>query len=180
VRLERADRRRLALASALTAVALPAVWLVNRDDEQASSNRPNVAAVGLDPGEAPPRTGATRGGQPTETTEADPMGELEPLFLDEEPAAPAPEHVSVAVGEGDHALLTTGVATYSRSVASGEGCPYNGVASGTRVMVLNPANGRSIECVTSPSDGDELVLHPDQFALLAGLDTAPVPVEIYQ
>jgi hypothetical protein len=178
VRLERADRRRLALASALTAVALPAVWLVNRDDERAPSGRPNVAAVGLAAGEAPSSTSATGGGPPAETAEADPMGEVAPLFLEEEPAAPAPEHVSVAVGESDHALVATAVATYSRSVASGEGCLYNGVASDTRVMVLNPANGRSIECVTGPSDSDELVLHPDQFVLLAGLDTAPVPVEV--
>jgi hypothetical protein len=180
VRLERADRRRLALASALTAIALPAVWLVNRDDDQARSSRPNVAAVGLAAGEAPPSTGAAAGGERTETTEADPMGELDPLFLNQKPAPPDPEHASVAVGDSDHALLATAVATYSRAVASGEGCPYNGVDSGTRVMVVNPANGRSIECVTGPSDDDELVLHPDQFVLLAGLDTAPVPVEIRQ
>lgn len=180
MRLERADRRRLALASALTAVVLPAVWLVNRDDEQAPSSRPNVAAVGLAAGEPPPSAGASGGGTATETIEADPMGALDPLFLDEQPAAPDPEQVSVAVGDRDHALLATAVATYSRSVAPGEDCPYNGVAPGTRVIVLNPANGRSIECVTSPSDGDELVLHPDRFVLLAGLDTAPVPVEIHQ
>jgi hypothetical protein len=176
VRLERADRRRLALASALTAVALPAVWLVNRDDEQAPSGRPNVAAVGLAAEDAPASTSATG----AETTAADPMGDVDPLFLDEQPAAPDRGHASVAVGDAEHALLAMAEATYSRSVASGEGCPYNGVAAGTRVMVLNPANGRSIECVTGPNDGDELVLHPDQFVQLAGLATAPVPVEIRQ
>jgi hypothetical protein len=180
VRLERADRRRLALASALTAVALPAVWLVNRDDEQAPSGRPNVAAVGLAAEDAPPSTSATGGETPTETTEADPMGDVDPLFVDEQPTAPDGKDAAVAVGDAEHDLLATADATYSRSVAPGEGCPFNGVSAGTRVMVLNPANGRSIECVTGPSDGDELVLHPDQFVLLAGLDTAPVPVEIRQ
>ena len=74
----------------------------------------------------------------------------------------------------------TALATHSRSVGPGDTCPYNGVPAGTTVEVVNPANGRSIECVTSPNDGDELVLHPDHFALLASLVTAPVPVEIHQ
>lgn len=179
MRLERADRRRLAVASAVTAVALPAVWLVNRDDERSSVTRPNVAAVGLAADEATASSSGSTGGPPTS---ADPMGELDPMFLDERPAEPAPEHVSVAVGDSDDAVVATALATYSRSVAPGDGCPFNGVPAGSQITVVNPANGRSIECVTTPSDDDEavLVLHPDRFALLAGLDTAPVPVEIHQ
>jgi hypothetical protein len=173
LRLDQGDRRRLAFASALTVFALPAVWLANRDN---APNRPNVAAVGLAADNASGRdTGRAGGGPPASL---DPMGAPDPLFLDDEPAAPAPEHVSVAVGTEDGAVATA-LATYSRSVANSDACPFNGVAAGTTVKVVNPDNGRSIECVTAPADGDELVLHPDLFLLLADLTTAPVPVEIH-
>ena len=85
----------------------------------------------------------------------------------------------MAVGSADQ-VVATALATHSRSVGLGDACPYNGLPAGTAVKVLNPANGRSIDCVTTASDGEELVLHPDRFALLAGLSAAPVPVEIHQ
>ena len=40
------------LASVITLVALPTIWLANRSEDGPSSSRPNVAAVGLDPGQA--------------------------------------------------------------------------------------------------------------------------------
>jgi hypothetical protein len=173
VRLQRADRRRLAVASALTVFALPAVWLANRDN---APTRPNVAAVGLAADHSPrAQRRAGNGGPPTSV---DPMGVPDPLFLDDEPAAPAPQHVSVAVGTDD-VVVATPMATYSRSVTDGDTCPFNGVAAGTTVTVVNPDNGRSLECVTVPSDGDELVLHADRFILIADLITAPIPVEIH-
>ena len=181
MRLERADRRRLALASALTVVALPAVWLVNRDDERSSATRPNVAAVGLAADDAATNSSRPDGAAPP--TSVDPMGDhdFDPLFLDEQPAPPAPAPAPVAVGSAGE-VVATALATYSRSVSAGKTCSYNGVPAGTTVKVVNPANGRSIECVTGPSDGDEdeLVLHPDRFAQIASLVAAPVPVEIHQ
>ncbi len=173
MRLQRADRRRLAFASALTVVALPAVWLANRDN---APTRPNVAAVGLAADQSARRhRQAADGGPPASV---DPMGIPDPLFFDGEPSAPPPEHVSVAVGTDD-VVVATPMATYSRSVADGDTCPFNGVAAGSTVTVVNPDNGRSLECVTVASDGDELVLHPDRFILIADLTTAPIPVEIH-
>ena len=109
------------------------------------------------------------------------MGDGDSLFTDERPAAPAPRAGSVAVGTPD-GVVTTALATHSRSVGFGDTCPFNGLPAGTSVEVVNPANGRSIECVTSPSDRAEgvLVLHPDQFMLLSSLITATVRVEIHQ
>jgi hypothetical protein len=175
LRLQRADRRRLAFASALTVFALPAVWLANRDN---APTRPNVAAVGLAAQNASGGDGEPAGdGAPPMSV--DPMGVPDPLFLDQEPAPPPPEQVSVAVGSTEEAVVATPLATYSRSVPNGDACPFNGVAAGTTVKVVNPDNGRSIECVTEPTDGDELVLNPDRFMLLADLITAPIPVEIH-
>jgi hypothetical protein len=178
VRLDRADRRRLAFASTLTVAALPAVWLVNRDDTRSSTTRPNVAAVGL---AAEDGSAGQPDGIAPPPARVDPMGDGDPLFVDEQSAVPAPRRGSVAVGSADE-VVATALATHSRSVGPGDTCPYNGLPAGTSVRVVNPANGRSIECVTSPSDRDEaeLVLHPDRFVLLASLITAPVRVEIHQ
>jgi hypothetical protein len=173
VRLQRADRRRLAFASALTVVALPAVWLANRDN---APTRPNVAAVGLAAENRSHRHHRGAAGAPPASF--DPMGAPDPLFLGGEPVPPAPEHLPIVVGPADP-VIASPLGTYSRSVTDVDSCPFNGVEAGTTVKVVNPANGRSIECVTEPADGDMLVLNPDRFMLIADLVTAPVPVEIH-
>jgi hypothetical protein len=160
-------------ASALTMIALPAVWLANREDDGAGS-RPNVAAVGLAAEDA---SGSEREGVPS--THIDPMGQLDPLFSDE-PTAESVGTVAVAVGGTASAILATPLATYSRSVG-GDACHYDGLAAGTEVTIVNPANGRALDCVISPNgEDDELTLHPDRFALLADLTVAPVRVEIHR
>jgi hypothetical protein len=173
VRLQRADRRRLAFASALTVFALPAVWLANRDNAPA---RPNVAAVGLAADDSPRRH--RRAGNDDASTSVDPMGLPDPLFSADERTPPAPAHVSVAIGTDD-VVVATPMATYSRSVYDIDTCPFNGVAPGTTVTVVNPDNGRSLDCVAVSSDGDDLVLHPDRFTLIGDLTTAPIPVEVH-
>ena len=40
-------------------LALPTIWLVNRDEAGQSSTRPNVAVVGIDPAEVADATWAT-------------------------------------------------------------------------------------------------------------------------
>jgi hypothetical protein len=171
VRLQRADRRRLVFASALTVIALPAVWLANRDDDRGS--RPNVAAVGLAAEDA---SNSESEGAPS--TSVDPMGYVDPLFSGE-PTAESVGSVAVAVGSTD-SVVATPWATHSRSVW-GDTCRYNGIEAGTTVTIVNPANGRSLECVIgSNDDDDELTLHPDRFALLADLTVAPVRVEIHR
>jgi hypothetical protein len=171
VRLQRADRRRLVFASALTVIALPAVWLANRDDDGAGGSRPNVAAVGLAAEDA-------SGSEPAPSTSIDPMGHVDPLFSGE-PTAESGGSVEVAVGSTESVIVATPFATYSRSVW-GDTCRYNGIEAGTAVTIVNPANGRSLECVIGPNDDDEITLHPDRFALLADLTIAPVRVEIHR
>ncbi len=81
MRLDRADRRRLAFASTLTVAALPAVWLVNRDDTRSSATRPNVAAVGL---AAEDGSAGRPDGAAAPPDGVDPMGDGDPLFRDEQ------------------------------------------------------------------------------------------------
>ena len=173
LRFDDSDRRRLVLASALTVAALPAVWLVNQDDE---GSRPNVAAVGL---------AAENGAADTaSTTPPDPMGEVDARYLAGTSLPPPPQPASVAVGSTDQVVVATAQAIYRRSVGRVDSCQYNGVRAGQLITVVNVDNGRSIECWTTvrPPDGpaDELVMHPDRFIHIADLTSAPINVEIRQ
>lgn len=171
MRFEGADRRRLALASALTFAALPFLWLWNQREDTAN---PNVAAVGLPAEDAVTATGTA--------TTIDPMGALPPLLASgENPPSDSRWAVPFAVGTAGSELLSTATATFRHAVGSPDICWYSGTANGAEVLVVNVENGRSIECVTIPHpDGadDEIVLDPDRFVNLASFTDAPVAVEI--
>ena len=176
LKLDDRDRRRLFIASALTVVALPAVWLANRDDS--ASPRPNVAAVGApvadgEPSSAPPAT-------------VDPMGTVEAQYLDGSvPAPPATAGpITPVIGTADGHVVATATAIFRRSVTSGNTCLYNGVGSGSRITVVNVDNDRSMTCTTvlRPMDQPqhELVMSADAFAAIADPSEAPIVVEIRQ
>lgn len=160
-------------ASAVTVAALPAVWLVNREDA-ASSTRPNVAAVG-------PAVGAIA---PVATAPSvDPMGDVGPQFLGSAgSAAAAPSPVVVAVGTGKGPVVATAAAIFRRSIGDRDTCVYSGVPGGSRITVVNVANNRSVACWTAlrPIDEpqDELVLSAAAFSEIADLSAAPIHVEI--
>ena len=173
MRFDDRDRRRLVLASVLTVVVLPAVWLVNQDD---GGSRPNVAAVGLAAEDAVAGTAAT--------TSVDPMGDVDARYLDGSPLPPPPEHVPIAVGGTDEVVVATAQAIYRQSVGRVDTCAFNGVEAGELITVVNVDNGRSIECWTARRPVDvpngELVMHPDRFRQIADLTNAPINVEIRQ
>jgi hypothetical protein len=174
------------LASAVTLAVLPAIWLINRKDDTAS---PNVAAVGLS---ADGSAAAT-----TTTTRPDLMGSLPPRYLTgTNDSIPQPTVAPVAVGRVEGIVIGSGTATYRRDVERAGWCLTDAVEAGLDVTVVNLDNGRSIRCTTQPRSGgrdqedvdedpvvppaDELVLLPDDFAQLADLTDAPVPIEIRQ
>lgn len=174
MRLETADRRRLAWASVVTVAALPALWFVNKESD---ANRPNVAAVGL---------AADDGGAPVTTVgPIDPLGDpdVSPATIIAAPPTSATTPPQIRYGTADDALVARVDATFRRSVGDPEACWYNGVSSGDYITVLNPANGRSIECWTVLRHDDpphQVVLYPSAFAELARFTDAPVTVEIRQ
>jgi hypothetical protein len=171
VRLDDRDRRRLVWASALTVAALPAVWLVNRDE---TATRPSVAAVGLAPGEAAAST----------TTETiDPMGSVAPGFLGVAGAPrPAAPPAAPVIGSGAGVTLATATAIFRRSVSDPRTCLFSGVPAGSHVTVMNVANHRTTDCWTAlrpPNQPQgELVMSPAAFAAIADPTTAPIHVEI--
>src|SRR5215207_8588464 len=102
VRLTRTDRRRLAFASALTAVAFPAVlWEHERGDVV---NRSNIAAVGV------PAAGEEAVAAPGPSA---PLAEPAYLAPIDDPAGTA-AGASVMVGRSDDELVGRGEATFRR------------------------------------------------------------------
>ncbi|MET0458177.1 MAG: hypothetical protein ABW195_02950 [Ilumatobacteraceae bacterium] len=162
------------LASALTIVALPAVWLANRDPAGTAGSRPNVAAVGL-----PAADGGTAA---ADTEPVDPMGAVEAGYLEGSSLPPRAEHVPIEFGTSADVLVGSATAIYRRNVGRVDTCLYSGVEAGAHIRVVNADNGRSVECWTAlrPPDAppDELVMHPDRFAEIADLTSAPIDVEI--
>ena len=176
LRFDDNDRRRLVLASALTIVALPAMWLAHQD-AAGTAGAPNVAAVGL-----PAEDASANDTGSVDTEPVDPMGSVDAGYLAGSSLPPRAEHVEIAVGHSDDTLVDTAKAIYRRSVGRVDTCLYSGVEAGAHIRVVNVDNGRSIECWTAlrPPDApqDELVMHPDRFSQIADLTSAPIDVEI--
>lgn len=198
------DRRRFAVATALTLVALPALWWANQD-----AGAPNVATAGLDavaPDDATTASApeadpaAVTGGQlvpPTSvpapvpstvpptvppTIAATPPSTLtgggEPVYLDGPAAdigAAVPE-IAVPPPTGDRLTMR---ATFRSGVGAGA-CSVPGMLNGITVTVVNLDNNRSTTCVTGVAavGATEMVIHPDRFDDIADLTDAPIPVEI--
>ena len=176
LRFDDNDRRRLVLASALTIVALPAVWLANQDAAGTGGARPNVAAVGLPAEDAGVDAGAT------DTGPVDPMGSVDAGYLAGSSLPPRAEHVEIAIGTSDDTFAGSASAIYRRSVGRVDTCLYSGVEAGAHIRVVNVDNGRSVQCWTAlrPPDAPagELVMHPDTFSRIADLTSAPIDVEV--
>jgi hypothetical protein len=163
------------LASVITLVALPTIWLANRSDG-GTSTRPNVAAVGIDPGQADAETGAAGGAV------FDPMGTSGAAHLEPLSTAVPQESVVIAVGTTPDDPVATAHGSYRRSIYVGT-CRFNGLPGGSEVTVVNVANGRSTTCTTERStalEDGELLLSQSGFQRIAELTAAPIHVEIRQ
>lgn len=175
------DRRRLAIAAVLTMLALPTLWLLNRDG---GSSAPNVAAAGVqvengyvtetDP---TPTTGPRRANLPA----VEPLGETAPVFLDG-PSSSGGGLPAIAVPTVPASEILDLEATYNSQMWNWT-CIVPGVADGTELTIVNVNNGRSTTCVATyanPHDGASLVMHTSDFLELADLTDAPIPVEIHK
>jgi hypothetical protein len=161
----------------ITLLALPTIWLVNRDEAGPSSARPNVAAVGIDPGEAD--NAAAVSGAPA--SQFDPMGASGAMYLEPATSVVPLDSVVVAVGTTPDEAIATARGTYRRD-GEVDACLFNGLPGGQDITVVNVANGRSVECTTAlfQGDNDELTMHVSRFQKIADLTAAPIHVEIRQ
>ena len=114
----------MVLASVITLVALPAIWLANRDDE-GSSARPNVAAVGIDPGHADDGAGAAAA--------FDPMGTTGAAYLDPVASGTSPATAAIVIGTTADDVIAVARASYRRTAVVFDTCQFNGLPGGEEV-----------------------------------------------
>jgi len=174
------DRRRFIAATALTLLALPALWWANTSE---SSSAPNLAVAGIDAdidvADAEIADAAT-GPDPSPTTPDAATSDVAPVFLDGPASAAGAGQSEIAVPARP---LIDGImarATFHSRVPTNT-CIVPGVTTGSRVTVVNLANNRSVICTSVLPPGDssgDVVLPTTAFAAIADLTDAPVSVEI--
>ncbi len=187
------DRRRFLLASAMTLLALPALWWANK---QSDTGAPNVATVGievadadvspvaLDPAVTDPVTTPTVVATtvaPAPVTPPPTIDNAPPVFLDGPSTAGAVGPPVVGTTPAPAVATITSRATYRSTVSPADTCLVSDIATGTRITVMNLDNGHSVECVATrvyASAAEGIVLSTDTFAKIADLTDAPIPVEI--
>jgi hypothetical protein len=166
--LTHVDRRRILLATALTFVALPALWWANKSD----TSGPNVATAGLAVGAAAAPT----------TTDNAANDDAAPVFLDGPSAQVGAGLTEIAVPQPPAIPRITTTATF-RSDLPDSTCRVVGVGGGVELTVVNLDNNRSITCTATLApigSTSQLVMSSAQFAQIADLTDAPIPVEIRQ
>jgi hypothetical protein len=172
-----AQRRRVAVAIAITVVLVPAAVLLSRGNADVSSSPP-VTLIGTVPGGGTvPGSGPTDGDDAPAATDA--MGTASVGFLDG--TAPARENDPATIAIPRLTRAIEGTASFRRDIVDTTVCQAPGVPFNTRITVTNRNNSRSVQCIASvggPTPDDDVVLHTDAFLQIADITDAPVPVTI--
>lgn len=176
-----AQRRRVAVAAAITAIAVPAVLLLDRggSDDPAPVVGTVVGSVVADgdPGVAAVDDPAREQAQAT-----DPMGTSSAAFLDGTVPTQVDDPATIAIPRLPDAV--EGDATFSRSINNPQSCQVNpivGAPFGAAVTVTNLDNSRSVQCINNVGGAEpdaSIVLHADAFLQIGDLTDAPVPVQL--
>ncbi len=123
------DRRRLALASIFTVAALPALWIINRNDPDSAA--PSLGAAGV------PEVGAN---QAPSTSAYTPDA---PIFLNGPPSGADPAVVDIIIPPGPTATEATGRASFRRyDDGTKHPCTTALAPWGSHLTVTNTDNGQ--------------------------------------
>jgi hypothetical protein len=163
------ERRRLVLATAVTVIALPAIWLMDRDDP---SSIPPAAAIGL------PEPAADAGEPETS------LVPQVPVFLDNTVVLQQPAVIDIAVPDTVSPNERTVKLTFKDYSSFGdpqlELCTLPGAPSKARITLTNIDNGQRVECTNnlgmSIPVGAEMAIDINLYVQIADLVEAPVPV----
>ncbi len=164
------DRRRFFVATAITLLALPALWWAN---ESGRGGAPGIATVGVELG-ADDEVAT----DPVDDTDDDSTA---PVFLDGVSGAVGAGMPEIAVPAKPAVDHIRADATFRSSTLFPSACLVPGVSNGEVVTVVNLDTNRSVRCttvITTGAPGDQIVLHTDLFSRIADLTEAPIPVEI--
>jgi hypothetical protein len=172
---EHSQRRRIAVAVALTAVLVPAAFLLDRGvDDTETDTIVTVVGTVVDP------QSQAQAQQPETTpAETDIMGTSPVDLLRDE--LPANDPATIAIPRLPNSI--SGPATFSRNISQSTDCMVTEpeVPFGSRVTVTNLDNNRSVDCInriggTRPEES--VVLHADAFLQIGDLTDAPIPVQV--
>jgi hypothetical protein len=176
------QRRRVALALAITVIAAPAAFLLNRSG---GGNEPETQAtfgtlVGTVPGEGGSVGAAVLPdtGSPDDT---DALGTASAGYLSGTTVPADVGAAQIAVPRLPESVK--GMATFSSSIDSTLTCHADAteVPFNATITVTNLDNSRSVQCVSSiggAAPEQTVVLATETFAQIADLTDAPVPVQI--
>jgi len=170
-----AQRRRVAIALAITVIAVPAAFLLNRGAD--SESEPTVTVIGSvatdevaadDPGRSADSPSAT-----------DAMGTTPVGFLDGTVPAGDSDPATIAIPRLPQSI--DGSATFRRDLSNVAGCMARGVPFNTRITVTNRDNSRSVQCINNVGGIEptaDVVLHADAFVQIGDLTDAPIAVQL--
>jgi len=159
------ERRRLVLATTLTVVALPVLWLIDRDDS--------------DDGAAAVVTTVADAALPSDTQDPG-----VPVFLDNTTPVVPPAVIDIAVPEAPGTREASGDATFKRYVDAPveRPCTTSLAPPGVVLTVTNVDNGSSTTCTNTRSitvpPGADIAIDTQVYVSIAELAEAPVPVRI--
>jgi hypothetical protein len=177
-----AQRRRVALALAITVIAVPAAFLLNRNNE--ASTAPTVTVVGTIAGQQSNGDDSNSGPNGTSDSASAPsatdaMGTTAVGFLDGTVPDRASDPATIAIPRLPASI--NGIGTFKRDLTNVASCSAKGAPFDARITVTNRDNSRSVQCINNiggvVSDAD-VVLHADAFVQIADLTDAPIAVQI--
>ena len=176
-----AQRRRVALAAAITVILVPAALLLNRGGADTADNPTNtLVGQALLPGQStvPDDGDESRSG----SGGTDAMGTTPPEHVlgtvppqNNDPATIAIPRVGQSV---------RGIATFSRTIVDPTKCQLNdyvAIPFDSAVTVTNLDNGRSVRCIADIGGAlpdEEVILSAEAFLQVGDLTDAPLSVEI--
>ena len=177
-----AQRRRVALAVAITAIAAPAAFLFDRGGDEPEEVQTTV--VGSVVSDTVSDADVASAGAPERQTSqsTDPMGTTPPAYLAPSGTRAPDEPATIAIPRLPDSV--TGRATFTRSIRTITSCQLKtsvGAPFGIAITVTNLDNSRSVQCINDSGGVEpahEIVLHADAVAQIADLTDAPVPVQL--
>ncbi|NBS31220.1 MAG: hypothetical protein EBS76_12030 [Actinobacteria bacterium] len=155
--------RRIALAAAITVIAIPLALLFGGNDE--SETNTSQATISS---EAPTTTRATE----------DPLGDPGLAQFNRTVTTPPTGGAVIAVPDSNSAFR--GTASFDYTIEANDLCFARGAPLGLFVTIVNLDNSRSTTCIaafTLDENAADIVMHPDRFAAIGDPTDAPITVE---
>ena len=177
-----AQRRRLFVAIAITAILVPAAFLLDRGGDDDGQGAPATAVVPLTTDVAGGDGGDGDGDDDGSPGGDDPMGTMPPGFLDG--TAPPEDGGGAVIAIPRPVGGVDGTGTYDASLRDPRRCSSTGAPFGRTITVTNLDNQRSLQCIADivpdrgVDDDHAVVLNPTAFAEIADFTEAPVPVRV--